>query len=120
MKRILQKQEREIYKLELLSFPDSFQLCLVRKLASLSIDEEIGLESDLTSMLEKFFEIRHKVVKELELWFLKSAEEEKFSFPCQMSSEDNKFTFFSLSPRCFESHIGRQITLFSHYSLLFE
>ena len=67
----------------------------------------------------KFFEIGHKMLKQLELWFLKSAEGEEFSFPCQMSSEENKFSFFSLSPCCFESYIGRQITVFDIIQSLF-
>ena len=59
------------------------------------------------------------MLKQLELWFLKSVEGEEFSFPCQMSSEENKFSFFSLSPCCFESYIGRQITVFDIIQSLF-
>ena len=38
-----------------------FQLCLVRKLASLFIDDEVELESILSLDAWKFFEIRHHV-----------------------------------------------------------
>ena len=85
----------------LLSSPNSFQLCLVIKITSLFINEEIGLELDLRLACLKIFWIHHKMLKQLELWFLKSAEREKFYFPCQMSSKENKFSFFSLSPRFF-------------------
>ena len=46
--------------LALLSSPNFFQLCFVRRLASLFIDEEIGLELNLSLHAWKNFEISHK------------------------------------------------------------
>ena len=117
------KSKREFFITLSKLFCHFYALCLIKRVEVLFIDEKfetsICLESSFVFILENFWNpLRVETAGALvnEVWWMRSAEEGKKIFLCQMTLEENIYSLsFPLLHVDFKAKVGDE----THYSSLF-